>query len=93
MEPIKEIIQNVFRNLEAGDQKNSSDDIGAILKKILAKKAVKHVKLYTFRKGILSIKVDSSTWLYYLNLQKRDLLVKLREQISALKDIHFSLGE
>lgn len=93
MESIKEVLQNVFLNLEAGDKKISSDDIGGILKKIIAKKAVKHVKLYNFRKGILSIKVDSSTWLYYLNLQKRDLLAKLREKSETVKDIHFSLGD
>lgn len=93
MESIKETLQGVFRNLEGRNKENLSDDIGGILKKILAKKAIQHVKLYNLRKGILSIKVDSSTWLYYLNLQKGDLLAKLRAESVIVKDIHFSLGD
>ncbi|MCU0651365.1 MAG: DUF721 domain-containing protein [Candidatus Omnitrophica bacterium] len=93
MEPIKNTIQQVFEGWQGKNKPVSSDEPGAWLKKTLAKKALSHVKLYNFRKGILSIKVDSSTWLYYLSVQKQDLLKKMQRESEAIKDIRFSLGD
>ncbi|MGB4520862.1 MAG: DciA family protein [Candidatus Omnitrophota bacterium] len=93
MERIKETIKTVFSDWEGKNKEGAPGEIKDILKKVLAKNALVHVKLFNFRKGILSIKVDSSTWLYYLNLQKDDLLVKLREYLNTIKSIRFSLGD
>ena len=46
-----------------------------------------------FKNGILNVSVDSSTWLYYLSLQKKELLKKMRGLTDKVKDIRFSLGE
>jgi len=93
MEPIKNTIQQVFEGWQGKNKLAVADEPGAWLKKTLAKKALSHVKLYNFRKGVLSIKVDSSTWLYYLSVQKEDLLKKIRRESAAVKDIRFSLGD
>jgi hypothetical protein len=93
MEPIKETIQAVFQGWQARNKKGTPLEPAELLKKILAKKALKHVQLYNFRKGILSVKVDSAAWLYYLNLQKEDLLSRLHKESETIQGIRFSLGE
>lgn len=93
MEHIKETVRAVFKGWHDKDKQGPSDEVAVVLKKVLAKKALEHVKLYNFRKGVLSIRVDSSTWLYYLNLQKEDILSKVRKGCAPVKDIRFSLGD
>ncbi len=93
MEQIKNTIQQVLEALEKKKTGTDSDDPKSILKKVLAKKAFGHVKLYNFRKGILTVKVDSSVWVYYLNLQKEDLLKKISKETRDVKDIRFCLGD
>lgn len=63
------------------------------LKKILTKRESKHIKVNYFRKGVLGINVDSSSWLYQLSLGKEDLLLKLTTRFKEVKDIRFRLGE
>lgn len=86
MENIKETVKNVM-------QKLFKDDPEVLLQKTLDKKDLKHIKFVYFKKGVLGINVDSSTWFYHLNLQKQDLLVKLGKKSSSIKDIRFHLGE
>lgn len=93
MEQIKDTIKAVFEQLDQKRKGCFVDGQGEILKKVLAKKALKHVKLFNFRKGTLNIKVDSSTWLYFLSLQKEDIMQKLRSNGVVVTDVRFSLGE
>jgi hypothetical protein len=93
MEEIKETVKKLLGELKAKNTGLFTDDPENLLKKVLAKQAFEHIKLYTFRNGILNVSVDSSTWLYYLSLQKKELLKKMRGLTDKVKDIRFSLGE
>ena len=93
MEAIRDTIKNLMQAWDAKLGQPPKDNPEVILKKVLAKKEREHVKLNYFKKGILGVSVDSSTWLYYMSLQKEDLLAKLGKKSSAIKDIRFSLGE
>jgi len=92
MELIKDTIQAVIRSWDT-ERKNGRDNPECLLKKILTKKELEHARANYFRHGILSIGVDSSSWLYHLGLKKADLLTKLRKQSQAIKDIRFYIGE
>jgi len=63
------------------------------LKKALTKKELRHIKVKYFRKGILGLSVDSSAWLYILSLRKEELLHKLKQENTGLKNINFRIGE
>lgn len=93
MNSIKETLQEVMRNIEAKRTRCVNNDPEAWLKNVLTKKELKHIKFNYFRKGILSISVDSSGWLYTLNLRKGELLDKLRSTSATIEDIRFRLGE
>jgi len=92
MELIKDTVQSVIFSLERKkglcDDKNPEE----LLKKLLTKKELQHIKFNYFRKGILGISVDSPVWLYKLSLHKEDLRDSLRKNISTLEDIRFRIG-
>lgn len=90
-EAIKAILENLISRLE-------KDKVGLLLpqellKKVLTKKELGHIKINYFRKGILSINVDSSVLLYQLSLQKKRILAALGSESVQIKDIRFRIGE
>ncbi len=91
MEKIKDIIAGVIQGLET--KKRDYDAPQELLKRILPKKEQGHAKFRYLRKGILGITVDSSGWLYQMNLEKPGLLVKLGRKSKTIKDIRFYIGE
>ncbi len=92
MEAIRETVKNLMQGLE-GKQKSSLSGPEAILKKALTKKELKHIKFSYFKHGVMGISVDSSSWLYNMNLQKENLLVKINQNKNNVKEICFRLGE
>lgn len=87
MEHIRETLQGVFQEL--GQKKRpEEEDILAGFSKVLAAKERRHVKYRSLKAGILTVNVDSSAWLYQLNLKKSDFIKALR-----IKDIRFRIGE
>jgi len=93
MEKISETIQSVFKELVNKKVADGGVKPEGWLKKVLTKKELGHIKLHYFRKGILGLSVDSSVWMYSLNLKKDSLLKKLKECSQEIKEIRFSIGE
>lgn len=89
MDAIKDLLTPVLRDLE---KKVCSQDPEELLKKALTKKDLGHIKFNYFKKGVLSVSVDSSAWLYKLNLDKKQLLTKLAKESSGIKDVRFRIG-
>lgn len=91
---LKDTIQDLMRALSTKSKASFKDNPLSLLKKVLSKKEMQHVGPHYFKNGVLSINVDSSSWLYRLNLQKEDLLFKLRKESSVvIKEIRFYLGD
>ncbi len=88
---IKDIITDVIQELEV--KRHAKDEPALLLKRVLLKRELGHVKFRYLHKGVLGITVDSSAWVYQLNLQKPELLVKLGNKSKAIKDIRFYIGE
>jgi hypothetical protein len=94
MEAIKDTLQNVMRAWEKKIREPTlQDNPELLLKKFLTKKELGHIKFRYFRKGILTFNVDSSSWLYYFNLKKDNLLARLQKQSDSIKNIRFYIGE
>lgn len=91
MESIKDIITDVLQGLKT--KRRTQDEPESLLKRVLPKKELGHVKFRYLRKGVLGITVDSSSWLYQLNLQKPQLLAKLGKRSPTIKEIRFYMGE
>lgn len=93
METIKDILKTLLKDLKVKEKAAWRNNPEALLKKAFSKKEQQHIKFNYFKKDIIGLKVDSSTWQYILNLQKEDLLTKLRKISPTIKDIRFRLGE
>jgi hypothetical protein len=93
MELIKDTISVVIKALELKRLGVNGEGPEEWLKKVLTKKELRHIKFNYFKKGVIGLNVDSSSWLYNFTLQKDVLLAKLNRQSSAVKGIRFSLGE
>lgn len=93
MELIKDTIKNVMEEWQTKKKRSSKDGPQALLKKIFNKKELGHIKFNYFKRGALSINVDSSAWLYHFSLKKESLLEKVRKRTAVIKDIRFFIGE
>jgi len=93
MEKIKDTLQSVMQDLVNKKSALPGDDPDSWLRKVLTKRELGHIKFQYFRKGILGILVDSSVWLYSLNLKKEDLLRKLKKCSGQIQEIRLSIGE
>jgi len=91
MQALKDIITEVMQGLKK--KKPAHDEPEVLLKRVLPKRELGHVKFRYFSKGVLGITVDSSSWIYQLNLQKPALLAKLGKKSKNIKDIRFYIGE
>jgi hypothetical protein len=91
MDSIRDIIPQVIENL-SGKRPNSSRNIHEIWK-IVSKDGSLHSTVIDFKKGILRINVDSSAWLYQLNLQKPAFLKSLKTEIPEISDIIYKVGK
>ena len=93
MEKIKETIYRVMHELDNRQKNPQTDAIAAWLKKALSAKERKHISSCAEYKGILRFKVDSSSWIYYLNLKREALLSGIRQSLPRIREIRFSVSE
>lgn len=93
MEPIKDAVKVFLEQLQRRQHLVQKDSPEMWLKNVLTKRELKHIKYSYFKRGILGISVDSSTWMYYFGAKKDGLLNQLKRQSNAIKDIRLRLGE
>lgn len=93
MEIIKDVIEDVIRNLSAKKLGDKNTDPQEWLKKALTKKELGHIKFHYLRKGVLGLRVDSSAWMYSLSLKKERILIKIKECSPTINEIRLSLGD
>lgn len=93
MEKIKDTVQNLMELWHNKQKLVSAENPGALLNKIFTKQELKHIQFGYLRKGILGLTVDSSAWIFKLNLKKESLLDKIGKHLTTVKDIRFVLGD
>jgi predicted nucleic acid-binding Zn ribbon protein len=91
MDSIRDIIPQVIENL-SGKKPNSARNIHEIWK-IVVKEGAEHSTVMDFQKGVLRINVDSSAWLYQLNMQKAAFLKDLKNEIPDITEIIYKVGK
>jgi len=91
MDQIKDVVKKVLRRCAQQKEECGAGDIEEEIKKILTKDEQKHIKFNYFRKGILGLGADCSSWLYHASLQRERWLAQLREKREGLEDIRLRL--
>jgi len=60
---------------------------------LAGERAARHSRPTALRRGVISVRVDGSSWLYKMTMDKEALLQKIRREISPeIKDISFRIG-
>jgi hypothetical protein len=92
MEQIKDTVYSVIGSLAEKKPLGADDDPEVWLKKVLTKKELGHIKFNYFKKGVLGVSVDSSSFLYSLTLRKTQILEGLTRCSNKIKDVRFRIG-
>lgn len=93
-EYIKDIVDKVINRLEKKGP-GKKEKILIAWQKIAGPKAASHSRPVGIKRKVLTIEVDSSTWIYSLSLNKREALKNLQKELKeeGIKDIRFRAGD
>ncbi|MFA6349994.1 MAG: DciA family protein [Candidatus Omnitrophota bacterium] len=92
MELIRATVSGLLKKLrdKGGPDKPHPEDV---LKNILTKRELGHIKVKYFKAGVLYLAVDSSGWLFNFNLKKQELQDNLHTKLPEIKEIRLRLGQ
>ena len=83
MEIIGNTAQRLIRNWLTRRQNKEEDIIKADLRRLLTKQEMRHINRYFFKDARIILHVDSSAWLYQLNLKKEQLIKCLNQALKS----------
>lgn len=94
--PIKDVLSAVIQNM-AGEKKTKIDLIKEAFATVLDEKSAVHAAPVAYKAKRLVVNVDSSSWMYELNLKKPQLWAglnqKLKKENIQINEIMFRIGE
>lgn len=91
--PLESILKDVIKDL--GRKRPGEEEIGEAWARACGEAAAKHSRPVSFKKSVLVVNVDGSSWLYELTTMKRGILAKLDRDLKGkkkVKDIRFRIG-
>lgn len=93
-EDIGAILKQVIKKLDTKTH-GVREELTSAWEKSTAPEAVLHTRPVAIKKKILTIEVDSSTWLYMLSLKKKAALASMKKTLGSdrIEDIKFRMGE
>jgi len=93
-EEIGLIISQLIKKLDTKTH-GSIEEVVQAWQNAVETKAISHTKPVAIKKNILTIEVDSSTWLYFLSLKKKNILESMKKILGKgkIEDIRFRIGE
>jgi len=93
LSPIGDIVKDVFAKIES-ESAFSREDIDGYWKEFVGETGFKHSRPVDFKKKVLVVRVDSSSWMQELAMQKRKLLKELKRKLGkdTISEIHFKIG-
>ncbi|MFC1621435.1 DUF721 domain-containing protein [Candidatus Omnitrophota bacterium] len=93
-EDIKDILSKLVKKIEKQGP-GKKEKISQAWKKAAGEKATFHSRPVNLARKILTVEVDSSTWLYSLSLKKRSILKGMKKDLEQYKieDIRFRMGD
>ncbi|PIQ89193.1 MAG: hypothetical protein COV72_04430 [Candidatus Omnitrophica bacterium CG11_big_fil_rev_8_21_14_0_20_42_13] len=91
---IKDVVGDVIQELSEGSGVSKPRIIEAV-NSAVGRKAAGHIKTEYFKNSKLTINVDSSVWLYKLNMQRKQILDNLRIALpkTEFTEIIFKVGK
>jgi predicted nucleic acid-binding Zn ribbon protein len=93
-EDIGDIISQVIKKLDTKTH-GQREEVVQAWQRAIAPEALSHTRPVAIKKNILTVEVDSSTWLYMLTLKKKSILEAMKQALAKgkIEDIRFRIGE
>jgi len=93
-EDLGAIIKQVIKKLDTSAH-GSKEAIVKAWENAAGSEAVRHTKCVAIKKTILTVEIDSSTWLYFLSMKKKPILAAMKKALGkkSIEDIRFRIGE
>lgn len=91
MEKIKDVLGVVLEDLLKRGKETDLEKTQAVWKKIVGSKACAHTKIVCLTKEKIRVNVDSSAWLFELNLKKEAIQKELKKALN-IRELYFRLG-
>lgn len=91
---IGDVLKSLFADIE-NKKTVGKDTVDASWLESAGEEAFKHSRPAALKKSVLTVRVDSSTWLQELSMRKRHLLKGLKRRLGKdrISEIHFKIGE
>ncbi len=93
-EQIRGVLGKVIKKIE-GREPDKKERITDAWYKTVRNKAGKHTRPASIKKKTLVVEVDSSTWLYELNLRKTEIINNIQKELkdTEIENIRFKMGD
>ena len=92
MDNIKDVVCRVIGSLTCKGPQNY-ERIHELWREIMEDKTGQHTRVAGVRKDQVLVMVDSSAWLYQMNLEKESILNKLKKEFPEIQSILFKIGK
>ncbi len=92
MDKVKTVLNSVFEGLMKKQKQVDFKKTQQVWEGVVGPRASTHTRIVYLTKEKIRVNVDSSAWLYELNLQKQRIAKELKEALN-IEDIKFRLGD
>lgn len=92
MDAIKDIVAQVIKDI-AAQRRLEGTKIERLWENVCDPADARHTKIKGLKNDVLWVDVESPVWLYSLNIKKRKILERLREEVDEIKNIRFKIGK
>jgi len=91
---IEDILKDVIKDI-GGKGRFSEEEIAGLWAESAGEAAARHSKPVAFKKAVLTVNVDGSSWLYELTTKKKEIIKKLEGKFAnkKVREIRFRIGE
>jgi predicted nucleic acid-binding Zn ribbon protein len=88
---LKDILKDVWKDLAQKHKEQDGDRVQRAWEKIVGPKASAHTRIVYLTKDKIRVNVDSSAWLYALNLKKERIAEELRRSL-GIGELRLGIG-
>jgi len=92
MDNVKDIVQKVIGEISS-QRDRQADDIIRAWTTCVGETAACHTHVVGIKEDTLLVYVDSSAWLYQMNLHKEKILKHLQQMFPQIKKIYLKIGK
>ena len=92
--PLEGVIKNLIETFEKREE--GETNIIKAWRKAAGEKSAKHTKPESLTSGKLIVTVASSSWLYKLNCEKKEIIKKINKELNkkqTIKEIQLRIGQ